>query len=141
MTHHGVTRLRAYLCLMMPFIFETFLAIYSEMPTSDSIRRIIAPVSSCKGGAVPSREWLGGRIDSFAGTLAESEGTIGEVSDKSGARFDSSVVSSTFNRFDGGSSVELSKDSIFWWQTRRVRTGPLYRKLVGFNLISSRAMR
>lgn len=95
---------------MIPFILGTFLAMYSEMPTSDSIRRIIAPLSSCKGGAVPSREWLGGRIVSFGASVAESEGTIGKVADKSSADFDSSVASSTFNFFDGGSSMEFSND-------------------------------
>lgn len=116
---------------MIPFIFGTFLAIYSEMPTSDSIRRIIAPVSSCKGGAVPSREWLGGRIVSFGASVAESEGTIGRFADKSSADFDSSVTSSTFNLFDGGSSVELSKDSIIWVGGGQDRTGPLCRNCIG----------
>jgi hypothetical protein len=102
-----------YLCLMMPPIFGTCLAIYSEIPTSDSIRRMMAPLSSCKGGVVPRREWLGGRIVSFVATLpvAESEGTIDKVTDESRADFNSSVLSSTFNRFEGGASVVLSKDS------------------------------
>ena len=103
-----------YLCLIMPPIFGTCLAIYSEMPTSDSIRRMIAPLSSCKGGAVPRREWLGGRMDSFVVTLAESNGPTDKVTDESGADFDSSVLSSTFNRFDGGASVVLSKYSRPW---------------------------
>lgn len=92
---------------MIPPIFGTCLAIYSEMPTSDSLRRIIAPFSSCKGGAVPRREWLGGRI---VATLAESEDAIDKVTDCSGAKSGSSVLSSSFNRFGGGSSVVLSKD-------------------------------
>lgn len=77
------------------------------MPTSDSLRRIIAPFSSCKGGAVPRREWLGGRI---VATLAESEDAIDNVTDCSGANFGSSALPSTFNRFGGGSSEVLSKD-------------------------------
>lgn len=103
-----------YLCLIMPPIFGTCLAIYSEIPTSDSMRRMIAPLSSCKGGAVPRREWLGGRIVSFVVTLAESVDPTDKVTDESGANFDSSVMSSTFNRFDGGASVVLSKDSRPW---------------------------
>lgn len=104
------TRLRAYLCLMIPPNFGTCLAIYSEMPTSVSIRRMIEPLSSCKGGAVPRREWLGGRIVASDATLA-SEGAIDKVTEDSGADFDSSTMSSTFRRFDGGASVGLSKDS------------------------------
>jgi hypothetical protein len=97
--------------LMIPPIFGTCLAIYSEMPTSDSIRRMIEPFSSCKGGAVPRREWLGGKIvASDATTLAESD-AIDKVTDDSSATFDSSVVSSNFKRFGGGTSVVSSKDS------------------------------
>jgi hypothetical protein len=71
---------------------------------------MIEPFSSCKGGAVPRREWLGGRIVASEATLA-SEGAIDKITDDSGANFDSSVVSSTFRRFDGGASAMLSKDS------------------------------
>ena len=97
---------------MMPLIFGTPFAIYSEMPTSVSMRRMIAPFSSCRGGAVPSREWLGGRIVSFVALWAESEGGVGKVADKSDAEpgvFSSSAVSSTFNLFNGGASDVLSK--------------------------------
>ena len=71
---------------------------------------MIEPFSSCKGGAVPRREWLGGKIVASDATLAESD-AIDKVTDNSGANFDSSVVSSNFKRFDGGTSVEFSKDS------------------------------
>ena len=106
------TNRRAHLCLMIPLIFGTPFAIYSEMPTSVSMRRMIAPFSSCKGGGVPSREWLGGRIVSFVVRLAESGGRSGKVTDEADAGpwvFGSSVVLSTFNFFNGGASDELSK--------------------------------
>jgi len=66
---------------MIPLIFGTSFEIYSEMPTSLSIRRIIAPFSSCRGGAVPSREWLGGRMVSFVVVLAESGGKVTDKAD------------------------------------------------------------
>lgn len=49
---------------------------------------------------------------SFGTSVADSAGIIGKVADESGADFDSSVALSTFNLFDGGSSVELSMDSM-----------------------------
>ena len=110
------TKQRAYLCLIIPLIFGTSFAIYSEMPTSVSMRRMIAPFSSCKGGGVPSREWLGGRIISFVVRIAESGGRSGKVADEADAGpwvFGSSVsvVLSTFNFFNGGVPDESSKDS------------------------------
>ena len=85
---------------------------YSEIPTSDSIRRMTAPFSSWRGGAIPSREWLGGRIlapSSFGASLAE-----GKVADESGVAawtFVSAAVSSILIRFNGGASAMLSKGS------------------------------
>lgn len=103
------------------------------MPTSDSIRRMIAPFSSCKGGAVPRREWLGGRIVPLVATLAESEGSTG-------ADFDSSAVSSIFNRFDGGASVVLSKGSrpLEWGEVECILDKFAPGRCAGMSMLPSR---
>lgn len=54
-------------------------------------------------------------MDSFVAALAEPEGGIGKVVDRSDAElwiFSPSVVSSTFNLFDGGNSEGSSKGSL-----------------------------